>query len=715
MELPNELERIDTIAAFRDESLPEGSEPARPSSVAEPLFLEPAIEDRSRKEFRSLPPGDRSRGLRRAIAWFGFRSFWGHLRRFAASAIATEDVDTRDWMEPTEPEELARRVSSALGADDFLPTVTQCLGRDVWIDFVADTGDDAELAERIGRMLFRTYVAPDPRDPTQQLQLPRGDLLIHGGDTAYPVATADEIHDRLVVPWNRAVLANGDDEKTRVLLGIPGNHDWYDGIDGFARMFRERHYGDDPEAQTEPLDFRFLGRAFQYVGQFLAGETLKKSKALVVSGYKPLQRSSYFILPLTPTLHLFAVDRQLRRIDYRQRRFLQDWAKRHPEVARILVMHDPVFPFGRPNRGGLSTLRSLRLSPEYEPHLCLAGDIHHYRRETIGRSIHVTAGGGGAFLHPTPMDDSPRAPAECVWPGPEQSRALLGRIPMHIALGRAGLIVHVAMFLLFAPALGLGGSMLGRAGLVPGSILAGLLSAVVMAFVGGVREANGRKVAVLAALAGTLMGLLPSLALTALEPLADTYDASTGTWFWAFLALVVALGAGGLVFGMYLTVLTALGLEMTQAFTAIAHHGYKHFVRLRVHADGSGVDVFVVGLEDPFDPNEQPRLVDSFFWESPAKSGETARRSSASPDPGGLRPSVDRRKSAGRTSEVGVRTSLPPGLHHAVDSARSSATAQAISSSIPPPPPRASSNPPARPSTQPPPRRGGSDPPPEVG
>lgn len=714
MTFPTERDRIEPVDEASSVTDSGEAERSTPSGATEPQWLDPAIEDRPRKDFHSLSAAERSPGLRRAIAWFGFRSFWGHLRRFAASAIATEDVDTRDWMEPTDPEELARRVASTLGADDFLPTVTQCLGRDVWIDFIADTGDDAELAERIGRMLFREYVAPDPRDPSQEVLLPRGDLLIHGGDTAYPVATADEIHDRLVVPWNRSVLANGDDEKVRVLLGIPGNHDWYDGLDGFARMFRERHYGDDPEAQTEPLDFRFLGRAFQYVGQFLAGETLKKSKALVVSGYKPLQRSSYFVLPLTPTIHLYGVDRQLRRIDYRQRRFLQGWSKRHPDVARILVMHDPVFPFGRPNRAGLSTLRSLRLSPEYEPHLCLAGDIHHYRRETVGRSIHVTAGGGGAFLHPSPMDDAPRAPAECVWPGPKQSRALLGRIPFHIAFGRAGLIVHAAMLLLFAPALGLGGSMLGRAGLVPGSILAGLLSAVVMAFVGGVREENGRKVAGLAAIAGTIMGLLPALALTALEPLSDAYDTNTGTWVWAFLALVVALGAGGLVFGVYLTALTALGYEMTQAFTAIAHHGYKHFVRLRVHADGSGADVFVVGVEDPFDSTEKPRLVDSFFWESPVKGGEAARRSSASPDPGGLRPSVDRRNLKRRAGESGARGSLPTGLRHAVPENESEETAQAFGSSIPPPPKRVSSNPPP-PSSRPPPKRGGSDPPPEVG
>jgi hypothetical protein len=32
-----------------------------------------------------------------------------------------------------------------------------------------------------------------------------------------------------------------------VLLGIPGNHDWYDGLDGFGRLFRRSPLEDLPE------------------------------------------------------------------------------------------------------------------------------------------------------------------------------------------------------------------------------------------------------------------------------------------------------------------------------------------------------------------------------------------------------------------------------------------------------------------------------------
>jgi hypothetical protein len=76
------------------------------------------------------------------------------------------------------------------------------------------------------------------------------------------------------------------------------------------------------------------------------------------------------------------------------------------------------------------------------------------------------------------------------------------------------------------------------------------------------------------------------------------------------LASVVASGA----FGAYLMLLTLFGLENTQAFTALDHPGYKHFLRLRVRRDGSGIDVWCIGLTDPLRPGEAPVLVDAFFW-----------------------------------------------------------------------------------------------------
>jgi hypothetical protein len=157
------------------------------------------------------------------------------MRHFVASAIATEDVDSRDWMTPDEPYALASMVATTLGAEPGGRPLAEALGREDWIDYVADTGDDLAVSRAVARLIFAPYELPDP--DREYLLAPRGDILCFGSDTAYPVATAQEITRRVLLPFNE-VLATLPHDRQRVLLGIPGSHDWYDGLDGFARMFR---------------------------------------------------------------------------------------------------------------------------------------------------------------------------------------------------------------------------------------------------------------------------------------------------------------------------------------------------------------------------------------------------------------------------------------------------------------------------------------------
>jgi hypothetical protein len=79
--------------------------------VTSPVPLEPAPPDTAKYAV--------TRGKRRplGVAWFGFRSFWGPLYHLIASIIATEDIDSRDWMKPNKPRALARRVAKVLGGD----------------------------------------------------------------------------------------------------------------------------------------------------------------------------------------------------------------------------------------------------------------------------------------------------------------------------------------------------------------------------------------------------------------------------------------------------------------------------------------------------------------------------------------------------------------------------------------------------------------------
>src|SRR3954466_1760681 len=93
----------------------------------------------------------------RGVIWFGARSFWGHLRHLVAAAIATENIDARAWMTPDDPRELLRRIAETVGGDPRAATLVDALGRDVYLDFVADTGDDVTVSRAVARLVFSPY------------------------------------------------------------------------------------------------------------------------------------------------------------------------------------------------------------------------------------------------------------------------------------------------------------------------------------------------------------------------------------------------------------------------------------------------------------------------------------------------------------------------------------------------------------------------------
>lgn len=548
-------------------------------------------------------------------------------------------------MTPDDPHELSQRIARLLGRGrerhegGTTKSLSEQIGRDVWIDYVADTGDDADVSGAVADMLVREYVVPElasgapGRDgkpqPTGELLAPRGDILFFGGDTAYPVATAEEIHDRVVVPFNRVLLERYDG-RDRALVGIPGNHDWYDGLDGFARLFRRRPYEQLPAAAGtihDTLQRGELARYTEFAKRFVKGEHVDKPGTLDLVGYRPVQSASYFALPLAPGVHLYAADRQLRNIDYRQRQYFESWRLRHPRAQRVITLPDPPHHFGEENPSGRRMARALGLDESKERALVLSGDIHHYERWAEGMTSYVIAGGGGAFLHPAPVSRR-RARRTMEWPGPRQSRRLLWGVPWKIAAGRSGILPHFVFAALLAPTVSALHAGEPRGALVA-TALAWLFVATCFALIGGIRKNRAGLLSLLAGCAALCVMMGPWLSHVALVGLDGWGGLGGGDGGWGGLAavlggaqgvwpsvagLLVSSVAASAVFGVYLMLLTWCGIENTQAFTALDHPGFKHFLRMRVRGDGSGIDVWCIGLLDPLAVGERPVLVDAFFW-----------------------------------------------------------------------------------------------------
>ncbi len=551
----------------------------------------------------------------RAVAWYSVRSFWGHLWHLAASVIATEDIDSRAWMRPSPPIALTQKTIAVLGGKTDAASLTEGLDRDVWIDFIADTGDDASVSEAVARMLFSTYEVDNPNGGQDKLYLPRGDVLLFGGDTAYPVATELEINNRVIVPFSRA-LAEVRDARQRVLIGIPGNHDWYGGLDGFGRMFRARRGTVNAAKSDEPNEvvrFAEIQHFVEWVEAFRIGRYVSKRSILPLRGYVTVQDASYFALRLAPGLDLWGADRQLREIDFEQRAFFAE--QRKDGQGLVLCLADPVRAFLETNLAGQHILDALHLRLEDDGLLVLSGDTHHYARERIGNSEHVTAGGGGAFLHPARMARSGMTPPIAEFPGPKASMALALQIPGEMALGRSGYLVHLAVGAIY----GLGFLLERETRLTRLAIAFG--TSFVLAFscrlLAGFRN-RSLGLYILATLAGLAMGFQPYVTQRLLD-YALTHLGASASRIMAFeewIGIVISAFGATFVFGAYLTALTFFGIEQHQAFSALAHPGYKHFVRLRVRRDGRTIDAFVLGKVDPLNAADPIVLIDQFSWKN---------------------------------------------------------------------------------------------------
>ena len=332
--------------------------------------------------------------------------------------------------------------------------------------------------------------------------------------------------------------------------------------------------------------------AFRSIRAFWRGTSLSRRRRLTLLGYKPVQEASFWALLLTEGLDLWGVDRQLGRLDYRQRGYFR---ARRAEAGGALgiafAAPDPALAYGDPWEHGQAMLSACRVSLAHDPVLYLCGDLHQYERRVVGPSMHVIAGGGGAFLHGNRIAADP-SPAAAAYPDARESRRLVFQVPLKLMLGRAGYLVHMAAAALAGIELAIGWHHRAR---FFGLSAAATLAIVWMLYtIAGHQRAHPGRVLTLAVPFGGALGLLPvglAMGLHRAANVVPLLGRDTG------VVLIYAFAAA-LLFGFFLQLCALRGFEMQQAFTGLGHPGFKHCVRLRIAPDGS-VDAWVVGKDDP--------------------------------------------------------------------------------------------------------------------
>ncbi|MGH9112266.1 MAG: metallophosphoesterase family protein [Acidimicrobiales bacterium] len=244
---------------------------------------------------------------------------------------------------------------------------------ELWIDYAADTGDGFPATMTVASHLARRSLPVDVVGGTETL--PRGNLVVLGGDEVYPSASAAAYENRLEGPFRAALPWTLGDHPS--MYAIPGNHDWYDGLTGFLRLFTQQRW---------------------------------------IGGWTTQQNRSYFAVKLPHNWWLWGIDIQLDMyVDEPQLEFFGEVLEESAPGDK-LILATPVPSWTELERDpqahrNLAFIERTLLRPRgVDLRLTLAGDLHHYTRYTrcgpaapggASPAHKITSGGGGAFLHPT--------------------------------------------------------------------------------------------------------------------------------------------------------------------------------------------------------------------------------------------------------------------------------------------------------------------------
>ncbi len=478
-----------------------------------------------------------------------------------------------------------------------------------WIDYVADVGEGFHSTYTVARLLAersRTFEWDGERFETK-----RGRLLILGGDQVYPSAGWKAYRDRFVGPYRAAYPYTPDDEEPPHLYAIPGNHDWYDGLTSFMRLFCQDAW---------------------------------------IGGWKTKQHRSYFALRLPQRWWLWATDIQFDTyMDGPQLSYFRNAsALLRPGDRVIIATAKPSWVDAEAPSAELMKEGSWEALSYLEEQLVeargatvavtLSGDKHHYARyhrdEPGSPQERITAGGGGAHTsttHGLPSSLSlagagAGAPVgytrKGVSPTPDQSVAMRNTVFRGVArVHRLGFLIggiYGLLAVLLAAGLkdqdtGLQSSLVDRSAwaifwdavtvwnlLLVAALVVGLwafasaekgpwLSAGLRRWVfGGLHTAAH----VVPAVGLTLLGLW----------LLRNWDcpAQDGMvlgWIVAGGLFVVGFTLGRLVFALYLWLANVNDgrQHATEICGAIASTDYKNFLRLRLGPDGD-LTIYPVGI-----------------------------------------------------------------------------------------------------------------------
>jgi hypothetical protein len=370
-----------------------------------------------------VPPKP-EKGFKPPVAWLLGPQLIASLKSIAVYVAFKGKLDLRDWMQPEVFDFTAlKRLNVEEGQDEF------------WFDYFSDTGDGQKAMYTVAYLcLSRLWTEESAkvdspvsfeREASCSKALPRGEFLFVGGDTSYHIADYASLASRFQSPFHwafndlkkRGRIDHADPR--RPIFGIPGNHDYYDMIDGFHRQFCKPTCDED------------------------SANELGLKPQLSIPAFSRHQKASYVAIKLPFGWWLWGLDNEVGRLDVCQQEFFNRIRRDSRPDKLIVATPEPTTVLGRrakPDDKTVKAFEGLGLDRPFlkrgvlEDEKCrldLSGDTHHYARywgpasdgnkESADNYASVVSGLGGAFFHPSHTDFKEVKP-QALYPPPDISR-----------------------------------------------------------------------------------------------------------------------------------------------------------------------------------------------------------------------------------------------------------------------------------------------------
>ncbi|MFJ3820761.1 metallophosphoesterase family protein [Streptomyces nodosus] len=223
-------------------------------------------------------------------------------------------------------------------------------------------------------------------------------FAVIASDVIYPVGSTDDYDTKFFRPYQ---------DYPAPIYAIPGNHDWYEDLGGFMRVFSDDAPPLPPEPRPRPLS-RAWWRALLWHRPRPVDEQrfTEAQKLRSRPGQQAVQPGPYWAIDAGP-VRIVGIDTGLLgTIDAEQGAWLRE-VSRGPR-PKILLTGSPLYVDGEHHPcaiDGGGTVDDIVRDPAHRYVAAIGGDIHNYQRYPVdvdGRTVqYVVSGGGGAFMHAT--------------------------------------------------------------------------------------------------------------------------------------------------------------------------------------------------------------------------------------------------------------------------------------------------------------------------